>query len=945
MFEPRDSSTAERPSFMQHDYATDRTSQSAPSSHTIPGAREIRIVVGSAFFTWLGLALFTFRASDQSLFHFVAPAQAVYNWCGSLGANAAASLFVLFGPAAWATLLFSTFVVPRPDMSRLQVVVRVITGLSVIFSAAGLFAVGGVPFVGPMTGGIVGDLALQAVQSVGNAGCALGYASTLVFSILIFMQLSLMVCARNVWRAIYFVLRSMLRAVVTVIQFLWSGSWQLWRRREVQEQVKNTVGDDSWTPSGGGTSGSDNFSFEMPKEAPQGPVNNLYEIEGPATSDEQSSTNKPWNSFMPEDNVEQVESVDLSVAQEEAAEDNAAAYMSAGGGVLSTRGCEAVKEDGVEIEEIAEAKDMSEHEGEGLFAAGVDTDAAELDDAASDDTQDDDDNNDDDDDTSYFELDGDDEIVNEVDDEDQFTFEPDASQDTSGVGGFEAASVDTEKQGAHEMTSEEEFEEKEDEAPLYEAPEEFAMPDMSLFSPAAPSRADDQTFMNVCKERGRILEEKLQHFGVTGSIVGIHPGPVITLYEYEPEVGNKVSKILALEDDLALSLKALSIRILAPVPGKSVVGFEIANETRESVMFSNVVADNALSSSGHALPLALGVDIVGRPMIADLAKMPHLLVAGATGAGKSVGMNVMLVSLLASVSPDKVRTILIDPKRLEFAPYADVPHLLFPIVTSPYEVAPVLKWVVQEMELRYELMAQVGVRNIADYHKLDPEKVFALEKDIGIRVQGMPYIVIMIDELADLMMVAGKEIETLIARIAQMARAAGIHMLVATQRPSVDVVTGLIKANFPSRIAFRVSTKIDSRTIIDGPGAEKLLGKGDMLYLSPSHVGGVQRLHGAYVTDEEINRLNEYLKSQRDVEYFSLRQVVAQHSDQEQESDPLYDDVRQYLATVDEISISSLQRKYRVGFNRSARLIEMLERDGYIAPAQGSKPRRVLRDQ
>ena len=242
-------------------------------------------------------------------------------------------------------------------------------------------------------------------------------------------------------------------------------------------------------------------------------------------------------------------------------------------------------------------------------------------------------------------------------------------------------------------------------------------------------------------------------------------------------------------------------------------------------------------------------------------------------------MNVMLTSLLASMSPDKVRMILIDPKRLEFAPYADVPHLLFPIVTSPYEVAPVLKWVVQEMELRYEVMAQAGVRNIADYHTLDPEKMFALEHNVGIRVHGMPYMVIMIDELADLMMVASKEIETLIARIAQMARAAGIHMIVATQRPSVDVVTGLIKANFPSRIAFRVSTKIDSRTIIDGPGAEKLLGKGDMLYLSPSQ-NGLHRLHGAYVTDEEVNRLTDYLKGQREVQYFSLRQVVAQHSEQ-----------------------------------------------------------------
>jgi S-DNA-T family DNA segregation ATPase FtsK/SpoIIIE len=377
------------------------------------------------------------------------------------------------------------------------------------------------------------------------------------------------------------------------------------------------------------------------------------------------------------------------------------------------------------------------------------------------------------------------------------------------------------------------------------------------------------------------------------------------------------------------------------------VGFEIANEERKSVMFSEVAGEDRLVDSGLALPLSFGVDITGEPMINDLSKMPHLLVAGATGAGKSVGMNVMLVSLLCSKTPDEVRIILIDPKRLEFAPYADIPHLLFPIVTNPHEVSPVLKWVVQEMEQRYEVMAQAGVRNIADYHKLDPEDRFALEHEMGVELNGMPYIVIMVDELADLMMVAGKEVEGLIARIAQMARAAGIHMIVATQRPSVDVVTGIIKVNFPSRIAFRVSTKIDSRTIIDGAGAEKLLGKGDMLFMSPS-AATLQRMHGAYVTDEEISELTDYLKEQREVTYFSLQQIIAKHSDvnknDEQDDDPLYGEVLDFLDTVDEVSISLLQRKYRVGFNRSARLIEMLERDGCIAPAQGSKPRRVLRD-
>jgi DNA segregation ATPase FtsK/SpoIIIE-like protein len=491
-----------------------------------------------------------------------------------------------------------------------------------------------------------------------------------------------------------------------------------------------------------------------------------------------------------------------------------------------------------------------------------------------------------------------------------------------------------------------ENEETEEEEPAeYIQPASFNLPPLAALFTAKSTTVADEAFIERCKERGRILEEKLAHFGINGRVCNIRPGPIITLFEYEPEVGNKVSRILALEDDLALSLKALSIRILAPIPGQSVVGFEIANEKRSSVMFGDIIGLNGLAGSTAHLPLALGVDIVGNPVIADLATMPHLLVAGATGAGKSVGMNVMLVSLLARVTPDKVRIILIDPKRLEFTPYADIPHLLFPIITNPTEVPPVLKWVAEEMELRYELMAQMGVRNIAEYHKLDPALCFAKEREVGIHVHGMPYIVIMIDELADLIMVGGREIEMLIARIAQMARAAGIHMLVATQRPSVDVVTGLIKANFPSRIAFRVSTKIDSRTIIDSGGAEKLLGRGDMLYMSPSSMVGIQRLHGAYLTDKEIDALTAYLKQERPASYFSLRQVVAQHSEQVEEyNDPLYDEVCQFIDTVDEISISLLQRKYRVGFNRSARLIEMLERDGYVAAAQGGKPRRVLRD-
>lgn len=445
------------------------------------------------------------------------------------------------------------------------------------------------------------------------------------------------------------------------------------------------------------------------------------------------------------------------------------------------------------------------------------------------------------------------------------------------------------------------------------------------------------------EERGRVLEEKLSHFGINGKVVAIQPGPVVTLFEYEPEVNMKISKIIALEDDLALSLRALSIRIIAPIPGKNVVGFEIANEKRHPVYLTEVMTKQRLFEHNRKLPVTLGVDTTGNPVVGDLATMPHLLVAGSTGSGKSVGMNVMLVSLLCSKTPDQLRLILIDPKRLEFAPYADIPHLLFPIITDPSQVSPVLTWVVQEMEARYDILAKAGVRNVSDYHALDASVRAEYEK--GRDVKGMPYIVVMIDELADLMMVAGKDIEMLIARIAQMARAAGIHMIVATQRPSVDVVTGIIKVNFPSRIAFRVSSKVDSRTIVDGVGAEKLLGKGDMLYMSPSSAM-LRRLHGPYIPDEEIERLTTHLKEQRPVRYLSLQKIIARqraHDADNTLDDPLYQDVCNFLKTVDEVSISMLQRKYRVGFNRSARIIEMLEQDGYVAPAQGGKPRRVLR--
>jgi DNA segregation ATPase FtsK/SpoIIIE-like protein len=466
---------------------------------------------------------------------------------------------------------------------------------------------------------------------------------------------------------------------------------------------------------------------------------------------------------------------------------------------------------------------------------------------------------------------------------------------------------------------------------------EYKLPDTRILQ---TKELDDEKLKKELEEegllKGKRLEEKLSYFGIKGKVTAIRPGPVITLFEYKPEIDSKISKIISLEDDLALALMALSIRIVAPIPGRSVVGFEISNKTRQIVPLSNILNGKEFKDSNSRLPVVFGVDIVGRPVIQDLAGMPHLLVAGSTGSGKSVGMNAMLVSLLCNFSPEELKLILIDPKRLEFAPYKDIPHLLFPIITNPRNASPVLKWLVQEMERRYDLMAQAGVRNISEYQEL-------LAQDS--ELEEMPFIVLMIDELADLMMVAGKDIELHIARIAQMARAAGIHMVVATQRPSVDVVTGLIKVNFPSRVAFRVTSKIDSRTIIDGSGAEKLLGRGDMLYMN-SASSDLQRIHGAYVGVKEVETLTSYLRSQAKPEYLDLNETLREMSKEEVETieDDLYPEVIDLLNSIDEISISGLQRKYRIGYNRSARLIEKLELDGFLAPAQGSKPRKVLKE-
>jgi len=462
---------------------------------------------------------------------------------------------------------------------------------------------------------------------------------------------------------------------------------------------------------------------------------------------------------------------------------------------------------------------------------------------------------------------------------------------------------------------------------------EYFLPDLNIFT-AIKETQDDKKFKKDLEEQVIILEEKLRHFGVNGKVVSIEYGPIITLFEYQPNVDSKISRILALEDDLAMALQANSIRIIAPIPGKSVIGFEIANKNKKSVSFTAVVHSKEYQNFVGKLPLAIGEDTVGHKIVIDLASMPHLLVAGSTGSGKSVALNTMLISLLCKLSPDELRLILIDPKRLEFAAYSDIAHLLFPIVTIPKQAIDVLRWLVKEMETRYENMAKIGVKNILDYN------LYCQKYNLN----RLHYIVTVIDELADLMMTAGKDVETLIIRIAQMARASGIHLIVATQRPSVDVVTGLIKINFPSRMSFRVTSKVDSRTILDCVGAEKLLGKGDMLFLDPQS-SLLRRIHGAFVSDLEISKIVNHIRFQAKVEYLSLDQTIISNKDNlDNQDDLLYQDVLLYLKDVKEVSISLLQRKFRIGFNRSARIIEALESQGYIIPTECGKTRKVVKN-
>ncbi len=463
--------------------------------------------------------------------------------------------------------------------------------------------------------------------------------------------------------------------------------------------------------------------------------------------------------------------------------------------------------------------------------------------------------------------------------------------------------------------------------------EEYVLPSLSLFIAHEKERTSAAVKQEL-EVRAQALEEKLQCFGISGSVVEIKRGPVVTVFEYLPAIDTKLSKIISLEDDLAMALQALSIRILAPIPGTAVVGFEVANKKRHDVLFAQVIKSAEFVNGNNSLPLVLGKDTIGNDVIVDLVRMPHLLIAGSTGSGKSIALNTMLVSLLCKRTPDEMRLVLIDPKRLEFASYADIAHLLFPIVTDPQEASPVLGWVVQEMERRYEQMAACGVRNVSDYNRCTKH---------ASHTDPLPYIVVVIDELADLMMTAGREVEDLITRITQMARAAGIHMIVATQRPSVDVITGLIKVNFPSRISFRVTSKIDSRTILDCSGADKLLGRGDMLFLDAA-TSALRRVHGAYITNEEIEAVVEHIRAERTVQYLDIPQGILDDSHTlSPADDQLYAQVIDFLSEADEISISLLQRKFKIGYNRSARIIEFLELKGMILPSNGAKTRKVVR--
>jgi len=424
-------------------------------------------------------------------------------------------------------------------------------------------------------------------------------------------------------------------------------------------------------------------------------------------------------------------------------------------------------------------------------------------------------------------------------------------------------------------------------------------------------------------------------------VVEVAPGPVITTFEYEPAPGVKINKIVTLTDDLALAMRATSIRIVAPIPGKAVIGIEVPNTNRQMVRFKEVIASSAFEKSKSKLTLCLGKDIVGNPVVAELEKMPHLLIAGATGTGKSVALNAMICSLLYKSKPDEVKIIMVDPKRIELSSYDGIPHLITPVVTNPKKATNALFWAVREMERRYELLSEMGARNIKQYNNKAAKAKKPVDKELP---ENLPYIVIVIDELADLMMVGSRDVEVALTRLAQMARASGIHLILATQRPSVDVLTGIIKANFPTRLTFQVSSRTDSRTIIDTVGAENLLGSGDMLFLPPG-TAKLQRIHGAYISETELSQITAFLRHQEkpdyDEEVIEVSAIEPAESDDD-DYDERYDDAVALITKTGQASISMIQRHLRIGYNRAARIIEKMEKEGIVGPSDGAKPRDVL---
>jgi S-DNA-T family DNA segregation ATPase FtsK/SpoIIIE len=500
--------------------------------------------------------------------------------------------------------------------------------------------------------------------------------------------------------------------------------------------------------------------------------------------------------------------------------------------------------------------------------------------------------------------------------------------------------------------------------------EKFQLPPFTLLEES--QHKDVRVKRDSLVTNSRILEKKLSDFGVEARVVEVMPGPVITMYELEPAAGVKINKIVNLSDDLALALMAPSIRIIAPIPGKAVIGIEIPNLKREPVFLKEVLDNDSFLESSFRLPIALGVNFVGTPVVADLTKMPHLLIAGTTGSGKSVALNAMICSILFKAQPDDVKFLMIDPKRLELSSYEGIPHLMHPVVVDPKKASQVLRWTVEEMERRYRILNDLKAKSIDAYNELllkglKSKTVLALPKkniDSDLEIESivdipgsdkveheikhtkLPYIIVIIDELADLMMVAPRDVEESLTRLAQMARAAGIHLIIATQRPSVDVITGLIKANFPTRISFQVSSKIDSRTIIDQQGAEKLLGAGDMLFIPPG-TSKLSRIHGAYVSDKEISRIVEFIKMQAQpaydssIEKFALAAAQSSH-ESDDDFDEKYDEAVALVGELGQASISLVQRYMKIGYNRAARIIEKMEAEGIVGPSDGAKARKVL---